>query len=66
MPAASVALVDRDQVLWAAGLGVADRASGRPATADTLFRIGSITKSFTALAVLRYVEAGHCYDSEHG
>ncbi len=58
VPAASVALVDRDEVLWAAGVGVADRASGRAATADTLFRVGSITKSFTSLAVLRFVEDG--------
>ncbi len=58
IPAASVALVDRDQVLWAAGIGVADRESGSAATADTLFRVGSATKSFTSLAVLRFVEDG--------
>ena len=38
--------------------GVADRDSGRPVTADTLFRIGSITKTFNALAVLMLVEQG--------
>jgi len=38
--------------------GVADRDSGRPVTADTLFRIGSITKTFNALAVLLLVEQG--------
>ena len=36
--------------------GLADRASGRPVTADTLFRIGSITKTFNALAVMMLVE----------
>lgn len=38
--------------------GVADRDSGRKVTADTLFRIGSITKTFNALAVLVLVEQG--------
>jgi CubicO group peptidase (beta-lactamase class C family) len=38
--------------------GVADRDSGRPVTPDTLFRIGSITKTFNALAVLLLVEQG--------
>jgi CubicO group peptidase (beta-lactamase class C family) len=38
--------------------GVADRDSGRAVTADTMFRIGSITKTFNALAVLLLVEQG--------
>jgi CubicO group peptidase (beta-lactamase class C family) len=38
--------------------GVADRDTGRPVTPDTLFRIGSITKTFNALAVMLLVEQG--------
>ena len=38
--------------------GVADLDSGRRVTPDTLFRIGSITKTFNALAVLLLVEQG--------
>ena len=38
--------------------GVADRDTGRPVTPDTLFRIGSITKTFNALAVMLLVEEG--------
>lgn len=38
--------------------GVADRESGRPVTAGTLFRIGSVTKTFNALAVMLLVEQG--------
>lgn len=45
-------LVADGKVAWAGGLGLADRASGRPVDADTLWRIGSVTKSFTALATL--------------
>ncbi|TMQ18590.1 MAG: beta-lactamase family protein [Deltaproteobacteria bacterium] len=52
VPGAGIALVDGDRVVWAGGVGVADRATGRPVTADTLFRVGSVTKSFLALVKL--------------
>ncbi|MXV99833.1 MAG: serine hydrolase [Holophagales bacterium] len=58
IPGASVALVETDRTIWAGGVGKADVAAGVNVTADHLFRIGSISKSFTALAVLRAVEAG--------
>ena len=58
IPGASVALVDRDRTIWAGGVGKADVAAGVEVTADHLFRIGSISKSFTALAVLHAVEDG--------
>jgi CubicO group peptidase (beta-lactamase class C family) len=58
VPGVGIALVDRERVLWAGGVGVADRASGRPVDADTQFRAASITKSFVALAVMRLVEQG--------
>jgi CubicO group peptidase (beta-lactamase class C family) len=58
IPGASIALVDRDRVIWAGGVGKADLAADRDATADTLFRVGSISKSFNALAVMTAVEAG--------
>jgi D-alanyl-D-alanine carboxypeptidase len=41
-----------------AAVGVADRASGRPLALDDRFRIGSITKTFTATLVLQLVERG--------
>jgi CubicO group peptidase (beta-lactamase class C family) len=40
------------------GLGVRDRASNDPVTPDTVFRIASMTKSFTALAILRLRDEG--------
>src|SRR5215204_5847039 len=40
------------------GHGVAEIASGAPVTEDTVFRIGSITKTFTAIAVMQLWEQG--------
>ena len=57
-PAIGIALVNRDGPYWVAGLGKADLKSGKPANEDTLFRIGSISKMFAALAVLKLQEEG--------
>ncbi|GAA1193050.1 serine hydrolase domain-containing protein [Prauserella alba] len=43
---------------WRGAEGVADVATGRPVTADMRHRVGSITKAFTAAAVLQQVEQG--------
>ncbi len=48
---------DGDEV-WRGASGVADVASGRPVTPDMRHRVGSITKTFTAAAVLQQVESG--------
>ncbi len=57
-PAIGIALVNRDGPYWVAGLGHADVKTDRHADADTLFRIGSISKMFAALAVLKLAEEG--------
>jgi CubicO group peptidase (beta-lactamase class C family) len=54
----SVALVDDQRVVWAFGSGWADQAAQRPADADTVYRMGSISKLFTAAAALQLAEAG--------
>lgn len=54
----SVALVDNQKIVWAKGFGYADRLNHQFATADTLYRIGSISKVFTATAVMKMVEQG--------
>jgi CubicO group peptidase (beta-lactamase class C family)/cbb3-type cytochrome oxidase subunit 3 len=58
VPAIGIALVNRDGPVWVAGWGKADVKSGRAADPDTLFRIGSVSKMFAALAVLKLVEEG--------
>ncbi|MFJ7966509.1 serine hydrolase domain-containing protein [Streptomyces sp. NPDC096324] len=45
-------------LVWRGAAGVADLTTGRPVTAGMRHRVGSITKTFTAAAVLRQVEAG--------
>ena len=58
LPGAGVALVSNGELLWCGGLGKADIASGRDVTCDTEFRVGSISKSFVALALLKLQEEG--------
>ncbi len=55
---AGLALVRHDRLVWSGGVGFADRASKQPVTSETLFRVGSITKSFVALALLKLAEQG--------
>ena len=57
-PGAAIAIVSRDHVEWVAGVGKADVAHNLPVTAETLFRIGSVSKSFAALAALKLHEEG--------
>ncbi|MFD7700653.1 serine hydrolase domain-containing protein [Streptomyces caelestis] len=44
--------------VWRGAAGVADVATGRPVTVGMRHRVGSITKTFTAAAVLQQVESG--------
>lgn len=46
-------LVRNGEVEWAASRGIADRKSGRKTNHRSMFRIGSITKAFTSLALLK-------------
>ena len=57
-PGAAIAIVSRDKAEWVAGIGKADVAANKPVTAETLFRIGSTSKAFAALAALQLQEEG--------
>ena len=53
IPGASIAVIDGGSIGWARGFGMADLASGRPMTANTLLQAQSITKTLTALATVK-------------
>lgn len=58
LAAVSIALVDGDEVVWAEGFGARDAAGEVPATAATVYRVGSVSKLFTDIAIMQLVEAG--------
>jgi CubicO group peptidase (beta-lactamase class C family) len=58
IPGVSVALVDTDRVLWLQGFGQTNFTNGKPITPDTAFSIQSMSKTFTALAVMIAVQDG--------
>jgi len=58
IPGLSVVLVRGEHILWAEGFGVVDRQRGIHAGAGTRYRVGSLAKPFTALAVLGLQASG--------
>jgi CubicO group peptidase (beta-lactamase class C family) len=57
-PALSVAVVENGRIVYARAFGVRDVEAKTAATPRTRFRIASVTKMFTAVAVMQLVEAG--------
>ncbi len=55
---AAAGVVHGDELVWSGGAGFADLASGRPSGPDVLYRIASITKTFTGTAILQLRDAG--------
>jgi CubicO group peptidase (beta-lactamase class C family) len=58
IPGMAIAIVDNNQVVWAEGFGYTDWDRQTPVTADTPFSIQSMSKSFTAAAVMLAVQEG--------
>ena len=58
LPAISVALVDDQQIVWARGFGFADPEKKIPAAAQTVYRVGSVSKLFTDIGIMQLVERG--------
>lgn len=58
LPAFSISLVDGNDLIWAAGFGFQDQKQQVPATEQTVYRVGSISKLFTDIAVMQLVEQG--------
>jgi len=58
VPGVVALITDRERVLYQSAFGVADIATGRPLTPDALFRIASMTKPITSVALMQLVEQG--------
>jgi len=58
IPGLMVGITTKDSVIFSGGFGYADVKAKRPVNSETLFRMGSITKMFVSLAILKLVEEG--------
>src|ERR1044071_5118158 len=58
IPGVAYGVVVDGELIFTHSLGVRNVATGAPVDADTVFRIASMTKSFTALAILQLRDAG--------
>ena len=57
-PGVSIGIVENGEVEWATGFGFADLENNVPASEHTLYRLGSISKSLTAIGALQLWEQG--------
>jgi CubicO group peptidase (beta-lactamase class C family) len=58
VPGTTLALIENGEVVWTRGNGMADVATGRPVTNNTVFQAASISKAVSAWGVMRLVEQG--------
>jgi CubicO group peptidase (beta-lactamase class C family) len=58
VPGLAIGVVRGDRTVWAKGYGRADLATGAPVATSTPFRLGSVSKVFTAMAVMQLRDQG--------
>jgi len=58
LPGLALGIVHNGELLWGSGYGYANLQAKVPVTLDTRFRIASITKTFTSVAILQLYDAG--------
>ncbi|HEY6053664.1 MAG TPA: serine hydrolase domain-containing protein, partial [Gaiellaceae bacterium] len=58
LPSVSAAVVRQGELVWSGAVGYADAEAERESTPETQYRIGSITKTFTTVAVMQLAEEG--------
>ena len=58
LPAFSISLVDGSRLVWADGFGFQDAERKIPATGNSIYRVASVSKLFTDIAVMQLVEEG--------
>src|ERR1700704_2272042 len=57
-PGAALLVIDHDEIVYRKCYGLADLETRRPITTDTSFYLGSISKQFTAMAIMQLAEDG--------
>ena len=65
VPGAELAVARHEKLIYARGFGLADTATRQPVEPTSLFRIASVTKPFTAAAILQLVEHGKLKLNDH-
>lgn len=65
VPGASLAIVRNGQLIYTRGYGYADREEKTPATPTSLFRLASVSKPITAVAIMTLVQSGKLKLEEH-
>jgi CubicO group peptidase (beta-lactamase class C family) len=58
LPSVAAAVVRKGELVWSGAVGTASYEEDRAATPDTQYRIGSITKTFTATSIMQLRDAG--------
>lgn len=58
LPSIAAAVARDGEIVWESAVGMADVEAGAEATPDTQYRVGSITKTFTAVAIMQLRDAG--------
>jgi CubicO group peptidase (beta-lactamase class C family) len=64
VPGLSIAVTKQERLVFAKGYGYADKSTKEPVSPDSLFRIASISKPVTAVAIMELVEAGKLHLDE--
>jgi CubicO group peptidase (beta-lactamase class C family) len=58
VPGVAVSVISGGEVIYKKGFGFRDQERGLPVTPDTIFGVASVTKSFSALAIMQLAESG--------
>jgi CubicO group peptidase (beta-lactamase class C family) len=58
IPGVAAVMIDDQEIIWQASFGLADVEQETPVTADTVFKLWSLAKPFTAMELMRLVEQG--------
>jgi len=65
IPAVGLVIIKNNKLQWLGSLGLADKLNNIPADENTIYRLGSITKTFTSLAILKLKEQGKISLNDH-